>query len=44
MPTYVCVVQAGLLDDEQKQRIASAIYPAAQRSHRRTDVVRAGGD
>ena len=25
MPTYVCLVKAGLLDDEQKQRIASAI-------------------
>jgi phenylpyruvate tautomerase PptA (4-oxalocrotonate tautomerase family) len=25
MPTYVCVVKAGLLNDEQKQRIASAI-------------------
>jgi phenylpyruvate tautomerase PptA (4-oxalocrotonate tautomerase family) len=25
MPTYVCVVEPGLLNDEQKQRIASAI-------------------
>ena len=25
MPTYVCLVKDGLLDDEQKQRIASAI-------------------
>jgi phenylpyruvate tautomerase PptA (4-oxalocrotonate tautomerase family) len=25
MPTYVCAVKAGLLNDEQKQRIASAI-------------------
>ncbi len=25
MPTYVCVVKAGLLNDEKKQRIASAI-------------------
>jgi phenylpyruvate tautomerase PptA (4-oxalocrotonate tautomerase family) len=25
MPTYVCVVKAGLLNDQQKQRIASAI-------------------
>jgi phenylpyruvate tautomerase PptA (4-oxalocrotonate tautomerase family) len=25
MPTYVCVVEAGLLNDQQKQRIASAI-------------------
>jgi phenylpyruvate tautomerase PptA (4-oxalocrotonate tautomerase family) len=25
MPTYVCVVQTGLLSDEQKQRIAAAI-------------------
>ena len=25
MPTYVCLVKAGLLDDEQKQRIASTI-------------------
>jgi hypothetical protein len=25
MPTYVCVVEAELLNDQQKQRIASAI-------------------
>ena len=25
MPTYVCAVKAGLLNHEQKQRIASAI-------------------
>ena len=25
MPTYVCVVKAGLLNKQQKQRIASAI-------------------
>ena len=25
MPTYVCVVKAGLLNNQQKQRIASAI-------------------
>ena len=25
MPTYMCVVKAGLLNDQQKQRIASAI-------------------
>jgi phenylpyruvate tautomerase PptA (4-oxalocrotonate tautomerase family) len=44
MPTYVCVVKAGVLKDEQKARIASAITRLHSEATGAPTLARAGAD